>query len=128
MTTNIKGTNLEVTNTLNNYIEKRLSGIKKFVKNKEEMVVYVEIGKTTNHHKQGDIFKSEFNIGISGSKFYAVSEKEDLYTAIDDSQKEIIRQILENKERKQTLFKRGAISVKKMLKGLSDRNPFTSKY
>jgi hypothetical protein len=32
------------------------------------------------------------------------------------------------KDRNQTLFKRGATSVKKMMKGLSKRNPFTAKY
>lgn len=127
MTINIKATNMELTSAINDYINKRLTGIKKFVKNEDEMIIHVEVGKTTNHHKQGDVLKAEFNIEISGTKFYTVSEKEDLYTAIDDAQKEIIRQISQNKDRKRTLFKRGASSVKKMLKGLSDRNPFTSK-
>ena len=127
MKTNIKATNMDLTRAINDYINKRLSGIKKFAKNEEDMVVYVEVGKTTNHHKQGDIFRAEFNIELSGFKFYTFSEKEDLYTAIDDAQKEIIRQISEDKDRRKTLFKRGAISVKKMLKGLSKRNPFTSK-
>ena len=127
MKTNIKATNMDLTSAINDYINKRLSGIKKFAKNEEDMVVYVEVGKTTNHHKQGDIFRAEFNIELSGFKFYTFSEKEDLYTAIDDAQKEIIRQISEDKDRRKTLFKRGAISVKKMLKGLSKRNPFTSK-
>lgn len=128
MNTNIKATNMELTGAINDYVNKRLSGIKKFVKDGEEMITYIEVGKTTNHHKQGDVFRAEFNIEISGSKFYTFSEKEDLYTAIDDAKEEIVRQIASNKDRKQTLFKRGATSIKKMLKGISDRNPFTSKY
>jgi ribosomal subunit interface protein len=125
--TNIKATNMELTSAISDYVNRRLAAIDKFVK-EGEMVSYVEVGKTTNHHKQGDVFKAEFNIEILGNKFYTVSEKEDLYTAIDDAKEEIIRQITKNKDRKQTLFKRGATSVKKMLKGISDRNPFTSKY
>jgi ribosomal subunit interface protein len=125
--TNIKATNMELTGAISDYVNKRLAAIDKFVK-EGEMVSYVEVGKTTNHHKQGDVFKAEFNIEIMGNKFYTVSEKEDLYIAIDDAKEEIIRQITKNKDRKQTLFKRGATSVKKMLKGISDRNPFTSKY
>lgn len=128
MNTNIKATNIELTSAISDYVNKRLSGIEKFVKEGEEMTAYVEVGKTTNHHKQGDVFRAEFNIEISGAKFYTFSEKEDLYEAVDDAKEEIIRQITSNKERKQTLFKRGAMSVKKMLKGISDRNPFTSKY
>jgi ribosomal subunit interface protein len=127
MKINIKATNMELTSAINDYINKRLDGIKKYLKNQEGTIVYIEVGKTTNHHKQGEVLKAEFNIEISGEKFYALSEKEDLYSAIDDVQKEIIRQISQNKDRKQTLYKRGASSVKKMLKGLSNRNPFTSK-
>lgn len=128
MNTNIKATNMELTSAISDYANKRLLGIEKFVKDGEEMIAYIEVGKTTNHHKQGDVFRAEFNIEISGTKFYTFSEKEDLYEAIDDAKKEIIRQITSNKDRRQTLFKRGAKSVKKMLKGISDRNPFTSKY
>lgn len=119
---------MELTDAISDYVNNRLSGIKKFIKDGEEMLTLVEVGKTTNHHKQGDVFRAEFNVDISGNKFYTFSEKEDLYEAIDDAKKEIIRQITSNKDRKQTLFKRGAKSVKKMLKGISDRNPFTSKY
>ena len=126
-TINIKATNMELTGAINDYINKRLAGIEKFIKN-SEMNSNIEVGKTTNHHKRGDVFRAEFNIQISGTKFYAFSEKEDLYTAIDDAKEEIVRQVTSNKDRKKTLFKRGATSVKKMLKGISDRNPFTSKY
>ncbi len=127
MNTNIKATNMELTDAISNYINKRLLGIEKFVK-KGEMVGRIEVGKTTNHHKQGDVFKAEFDFDISGVKFYTISEKDDLYAAIDEAKQEIVRQITSNKDRKQTLYKRGAASVKKMLKGISDRNPFTSKY
>ena len=128
MNTNIKATNMELTSAISDYVNKRLSGIEKFIKNEDNVIAYIEVGKTTNHHKQGDVFRAEFNIEMRGIKFYTFSEKEDLYEAIDDAKGEIVRQITSNKDRRQTLFKRGAISVKKMLKGISDRNPFTSKY
>lgn len=119
---------MELTSAISEYVNKRLAGIEKFVREGESADAYIEVGKTTNHHKQGDVFRAEFNIEIAGNKFYTFSEKEDLYEAIDDAKGEVVRQITSNKDRKQTLFKRGAISVKKMLKGISDRNPFTSKY
>ncbi len=127
MNINIKATNIELTEAINDYVNKRLMGLEKFIKEKE-IIAYVEVGKTTKHHKSGDIFRAEFNIEISGVKFYTVSEKEDLYKAIDDAKEEMVYQIKNNKKRKQTLFKRGSMSVKKMLKGISNRNPFTSKY
>ncbi len=127
MNINIKATNMELTGAINDYVNKRLSAVEKFSKG-GEMSGYVEVGKTTNHHKQGDYFKAEFSIDMNGEHFFSESEESDLYAAIDDAKEEITRAVTHNKDRKQTLYKRGAASVKKMLKGLSDRNPFTSKY
>ena len=128
MNTNIKATNIELTSAISDYVNKRLSTIEKFIKQGEKASAYVEVGKTTNHHNKGDIFRAEFNVEIAGNKFYTFSEKEDLYNAIEEAKEEIFRQITSNKDRQKTLFKRGATSVKKMLKGVSKRNPFTSKY
>ncbi len=119
---------MELTVPVSGYINNSLSKIKKFIGNKDEIIIFVEVAKTTNHHKQGDVFKAEFNLEVSGTKFYVLSEKEDLYKAIDQAKHDMIRQIKGSKERKKTLFKRGSISVKKMIKGISRRNPFTSKY
>ncbi len=127
MNINIKATNIELTDAISDYVNKRLATLEKFEKN-GNISGYVEVGKTTNHHKQGEYYKAEFDVSLNGDKFFAMSEKEDLYAAIDDAKEEVLRRITQNKDRKQTLFKRGAKSVKKMLKGLSNRNPFTSKY
>jgi ribosomal subunit interface protein len=127
MNLNIKATNMDLTEAISDYVDKRLEGIKKFVKD-GEMITRVEVGRTTNHHKQGDLFRAEFDIKINGNKFYTFSEKEDLYEAIDDAREEIVRQVTSKKNKEKTLFKRGALSVKKMLKGVTKRNPFTSKY
>ena len=127
MNINIKATNMELTDALKEHIEKRVSSLEKFTKG-SPIGGQVEVGKTTNHHKQGDVFKAEFDLVINGDHFFAVSETSDLYTAVDEAKEEIARTITHKKDRAQTLFKRGASSVKKMMKGISDRNPFTSKY
>jgi putative sigma-54 modulation protein len=128
MKVNIRAINIELTSAISEYVNKKLSSIEKFLKDKEEISGFVEVGKTTRHHRQGDLFRSEFDINIGGENFYAESEKEDLYIAIDDAKEEIVQKITQNKNRRKTLFRRGAASVKKMMRGLSKRNPFTSKY
>lgn len=124
---NIKATNMELTSAITEYVNKRLASLEKFAKGKE-MNGYVEVGKTTHHHKQGDVFKAEFDIQIDGERFFTEASESDLYAAIDEAKEEVTRKITHTKDRKKTLFKRGAISVKKMVKGISKRNPFTSKY
>ncbi len=126
MNINIKATNIELTSAISDYVNKKVEGIQKFI-HKGEAQVQVEVGKTTNHHKNGEVYKAEIDIRIGGKKFFAESSSEDLYAALDEAKEAIVSELTHNKDRAQTLFKRGAISVKKMIKGLSNRNPFTSK-
>ncbi len=122
MNINIKATNIELTEAIDSYVRARLEGLDKFKKPEEEMQVFVEVGKTSNHHKQGDYYRAEFNIDISGKKFYTFSEKSDLYQSIDDAKKEILRQIKNNKGRRRELMKKGAMAIKKMLRQISHRD------
>jgi putative sigma-54 modulation protein len=127
MNINIKATNMELTDAITDYVHKKLSSLEKYVR-EGDVSGYVEVGKTTHHHNKGEFFKAEFDIVINATHFFASSEQDNLYTAIDDAKEEIVRTITHTKDRHQTLFKRGAVSIKKMLKGISKRNPFTSKY
>lgn len=128
MNLSIKVTNIELTDSTKDYIEKRLQPLEKFLKTKtDHSLMYVEVAKTTNHHNKGDIYKAEVNLAVGGKTFYALCEDQDLLPAIDAVKEDMERQLVANKDRSVTLFRRGARSVKKMLKGLSRRNPFTSK-
>lgn len=132
MQINLQSKNMVLTGAIKDYILKRVTNLEKLLSNLEaekgEAMVDFEVEKTTNHHKAGEIFHASCKINISGQKFYGESDHEDLYSAIDEVKDTLFSDIQKNKDRKQTLFKRGALSVKKMLKGLTKRNPFTSKY
>ena len=132
MKINLLGKNFELTEAIKDYVSKRVTNLEKLLSTMEagggEVLVNFEVGKSTKHHKSGAVFHSDCLINIDGKEFYASSDKEDLYQAIDEIKESLFNEIRKNKDRKQTLFKRGASSVKKMMKGLSKRNPFTSKY
>ena len=133
MKINLLGKNIEVTPAIQDYVIKRVTNLEKLLSKMEkrgaEAVVNFEVAKSTNHHKKGSsIFHTDCLIKIQGEKFYGSADKEDLYGAIDTVKESLFKEISKKKDRKQTLFKRGATSVKKMMKGLSKRNPLTSKY
>ncbi|MFH1200750.1 MAG: ribosome-associated translation inhibitor RaiA [bacterium] len=132
MKINLQGKGMELTESIKDYISKRVTNLEKLLSNIEktggEVAVNFEVAKNTNHHKLGAVFHADCLINIKGEKFYSSADEEDLYQAIDVVKENLFREISKNKDRRQTLFKRGALSVKKMLKGLSKRNPFTSKY
>lgn len=132
MRINLQGKNMELTEAIKDYVSKRVTNLEKLLsgieKNGGEVAVTFEVGKSTKHHKGEAIFRAYCLINTNGKEFYASADEEDLYVAIDSVKESLFREISKSKDRKQTLFKRGAASVKKMMKGISKRNPFTSKY
>ena len=128
MSTNIKATNIELTDAIKDYVNKNLLGLDRFITDpKENLIIQVEVGKTTMHHRSGDYFRAEFNVDISGKKFYVSAKKDNLYGAIDEAKEALFRKIDYSKNKERTLLRRGAKSIKKMIRGLSHRNPETSK-
>ncbi len=132
MQINLQGKNIELTESIKDHVLKRVTNLEKLIsgieQNGGQVSVSFEVGKSTNHHKGGEVFRAYCLINIGGKEFYSSADEEDLYVAIDTVKENLFREINKNKDRKQTLFKRGAASVKKMMKGLSKRNPFTGKY
>lgn len=131
MKINLQSKNMELTEAIEEYVSKKVTNLEKLLSKIEErggeVDVNFEVGKNTKH-KSGEVFHADCLIKIDGKEFYTNLDKEDLYAAIDEVKQTLFNDIQKNKDRKQTLFKRGAMSVKKMMKGLSKRNPFTSKY
>ena len=132
MQINLQGKNIELTPAIKDYVLKRATNLEKLISGIEksggEVTATFEVEKSTNHHKSGVVFHANGLVNVKGEKFYSSADEEDLYAAIDSIKESLFREITKNKDRRQTLFKRGATSVKKMMKGLSNRNPFTSKY
>ena len=132
MQINLQGKNMELTEAIKDYVLKKETNLGRLLSKAEEnggeVVISFEVSKNTNHHKSGSIFHADCLINRRGEKFYGSADQEDLHQAIDRVKENLFREISKNKDRRQTLFKRGAASIKKMLKGLSNRNPFTSKY
>jgi putative sigma-54 modulation protein len=116
MNISTKATNIELTPALKDYAEKRMKGIEKFIGT--DATVAVAIGKTTAHHKGGDVFEASATITtVLGKTYHAASEKSDLYEAIDDVRSEIVREITNEKGKRDSLFRRGARKVKNLLRG-----------
>jgi ribosomal subunit interface protein len=116
--TNIKVNMIELTSAIQDYVDKKVESLEKFSGNEKITHVYVDIGKTTNHHQKGDVYRAEFNISLDGHNIYVVSEKEDLYQAIDDAREQAYLEIVSNKEKAKTLFRKGAKKIKDMIKGM----------
>lgn len=114
----IKATNIELTDAIRTYVENKVGSLQSKIAGSPEVVAHVEVGKTTNHHKQGEVFRAEIDIVVSGKaqQFRAVTERDDLYAAIDEARDEMERELVQFKDKKQAIYKRGARTLKNLIK------------
>lgn len=114
----IKATGMELTSAIEEYARSRAASLEKYVDEKDTSTnMDIEVGKTTGHHQSGEIFRAEFTIQFKGKTIRTTSTNEDLYAAIDEVQSEASRMMSEHKNKKKTMFLKGAAQIKNMLKG-----------
>ena len=118
MNINIKATSLTLTPDISNYITKRLDAVTKFFRHDSSARCEVEIGRTSAHHKNGEVFRAEVHISAKGEDLYASAEEEDIYRAIDAVRDEILREARSSKAKKISLVRRSGMMVKNLMKGM----------
>jgi ribosomal subunit interface protein len=126
----IKTKNLKLQPIIKDFIEKKLNNLEKFAKifqsekyfdsffgkGKPTIEAWVEIGKTTKHHKKGEFFFAECQMRFPKKTLRAVAQSENLKSAISKSKEELERQIKQYKEKPRAKIKRGARIFKKEIK------------
>lgn len=121
MNINTKVTNIELTDELNEYLEKRFEHIQKFLRKKRDQTVQVnvELGRETNHHTHGEIFFVKARLEPSGEFFYAEATEEDLMQAIDQVQGVLIRKVRNAEEKDRDLGRKEGSRFKNFMKRFS---------
>jgi ribosomal subunit interface protein len=119
MKINLLAKNMELTQAVNDYVMDRMMALDTLLAKMdthEEVFANFEVSKSTNHHKAGDVFHSDCIIKVNGREFYASSDKEDLYQAIDEVKERLLADISKDKSKKITMFHRGARKLKNLMK------------
>lgn len=115
MKINTKATGISLTPSISDYINKKVEMLEKFFAG-EEVLVNVEVGRTTKHHKSGDIFRAEIHITAGGEDYYAVVEKDDLYAAIDEVKDEIVHELTSKRKKALRMLRKGGAKIKNLIK------------
>jgi len=119
MRINEKGTNMQITSEIKDYLYKKLAHLEKFInQNDESVLCEVELGKISAHHNKGDVYRTEINLHIAGKNLRAVSEMDELFAAIDIAKDEMVRELQVNKDKKVSLMRRGGAKIKNLLKSV----------
>ena len=124
MKINFQGKNMEITPAIHDYIVKRVTNLGKLLDKIEEtsgeVLVVFNVAKTTNHHKGGEVFHADCSVQTQRGNYFSSVDKEDLYEAVDTVKENIFRDISKAKEKKNTLFYRGARKLKNTVKGFTN--------
>jgi len=109
---------MDLTPQITDYIHEKLSVVEKYINPEmdEEILAEIEVGIISKHHKKGDVYMAEINLTSKGKQYRAVSKTGDLYASIDNLKDQISKSLRRSKDKKGTLFIRGARKIKSLLK------------
>lgn len=97
--TKIKATGIEMTDAIRNHVEEKLGSLTEILERFGEIDIDVEVGKTTAHHRKGDVFRCEMQAEFPGKKLIRVEKVEDdLYKAVIAARDVFAREVKEYKE------------------------------
>jgi ribosomal subunit interface protein len=113
----IKATHFELTPAISDYLEKKIiSPIEKLMGKDDSAIVDIEVGRTTAHHKHGDVFRTE--VSVHGKKMSLRAEKShvDLYGSVELVRDEIIREIENSIKKNRSIVRRGSAKIKSLFR------------
>ncbi|HVT74974.1 MAG TPA: HPF/RaiA family ribosome-associated protein [Candidatus Paceibacterota bacterium] len=115
----LKGTGIGLTPAIDAAVDKVVRSLDTYVEADDTSAIAdIEVGKTTNHHRSGDIFRAEINFHSRHGDLRAEAEKEDLYVALAAAKDELIQSLRSRKSKRADFVRRSGIIVKNMLRGL----------
>jgi putative sigma-54 modulation protein len=124
----IKSKDIKISEELNSYIEKRIGKLEKFLEdiNSELIEATVEFEKIIGRQKKGEIFEGHINLQFPSKFFRTEVQGDNFFSMIDDAKEELEDEIRKYKTKKETMYKRGARSIKKLY-GISPLARFRKK-
>lgn len=91
MQVSVTGHHVEVTESLRNFVEEKISKLKRHFDNVTDIHVILTVEKLQQ--------KAEATVQVSGAKLFAEDTQEDMYAAIDNMVDKLDRQIIKHKEK-----------------------------
>jgi len=90
----IKIRNLDQSESLNEFIEKKFESLAKFVDDGEKFAeIFVEVEKDSKHHKKGEIFLVKAQVILFGTSIMAEVNGEDLFVTVGKARDELKAEI-----------------------------------
>lgn len=113
-----KATDIALSVSVEEYIAKKMASLDKVTKHFDGAVTaQVEAGRTTRHHRSGDVFRVEIMVQIKKKDLRAEATGKTVLEAMDKAQEEMRTELERYKEKTVDGAKAGGRAIKKLLKG-----------
>lgn len=122
MRKNIQGINIELTNSIQDYVYKKLESLEKKIDPLDESAFAdIMLSKTAGRHNLPDLYSVEINLHVSKKYLGVCTTGETIYASIDKMKDEIEREYGDYKNKKESIVKRSGAKIKRMLQGIIGR-------
>jgi ribosomal subunit interface protein len=112
-----KGTNYELTDEITELAARKLESLGKYTGTTgSEPMAYVDLGKFTEAHQNGDIWYGDCSLDVEGKRYYAKATADSLRTAIDRMVGELGRELRRAHKKQHSLLRRGGARVKEFFR------------
>jgi ribosomal subunit interface protein len=99
---------------------KKLTSLKKYLGKKKSIAqTYVELGKDTEAHQNGNIWRANINLDCDGKRYHAHATGEHLESAIALATKELEQELRKAKQRRESLVRKSGVLLKDFVRGFS---------
>ncbi len=115
MKTTLKQTNIAINPTEQKHIDRHVAGISRRVsKYGAALILNIEVGRTTRHHRKGEVYRAECMLQLPKKTLRAEAEAEDIVKAFEMCRKGLEREIDTYKASKEEKDYRQARKLKKL--------------
>jgi ribosomal subunit interface protein len=101
----IKATKVDLTKREKDYIKDKISSCKKFLNNRLDVPVNIEVEKVT-HHRKGKVYRAEVNLSLPKKFLRIESTERNLQLLVTDLKDKLQRHLKKYKDKKTSKLKR----------------------
>ena len=120
LTYTITGDNVAIEPEVRDHVGRHYKSFEKFMDPAEDREIDIVVSKNTAPHRE-NTFKVEVSFKMRKGDFFVTVENADIMDGVNQAKETLMREITSQKDKKRTVFHRGARKVKAFAKGLVNR-------
>ncbi len=118
MQIHFKGTNYELPANVTALVKRKVEGLAKYAgRGKDTARAYVDLGRETGAHQNGNIWRADINFDADGNRFYAKAITDSIEKAIDTAVAELASELKTARKRQLSLMRKGGSTLKTLMRG-----------